>query len=131
MCVVIGLVYYTQTHLKPLPGWLPLAMLSFLIATIILGGIFVRRFAHKVIGGETLEQRHERQVTAAKGLKGGIIVFSLIFLNDLRMLLQDSAAWKIALIGLTISGLFVVVCWRSLRHLRTSQPDNASVVSGQ
>jgi len=55
---------------------------------------------------------------AIKGLKVGLIVWSLILLNDIRMLLQRTIPWTVAIPGSAIVFLMVVVTWASLKRLK-------------
>jgi TRAP-type C4-dicarboxylate transport system permease small subunit len=124
MCAVALLVPYARTHPGKHPMWIPLVMLGFLITTCVVGGIYLSRFGRRNVATEGLDERTQRQATAAKGLKIGIIVFCLIFLNGIRLVVQHTVPWQYAVPGLTVDFFFVFICWISLNRLRKSQAQN-------
>jgi len=84
----------------------------------------VRRAARKQALIETAEEGRLRRVRAIKGLKIGLIVWTLILLNDIWMLLQGTISWTVAIPGLAIVLLMVVVTWVSLKRLRKAESAN-------
>lgn len=121
MCAVTVLVLYLRKHPGPIPMWVPLTMFAFLVALCVLGGVYVSRFVRRQAVLETPSDQTQRQRQAAKGLKIGLVVFSLAFLNGGGLVLQDTVPWKYAIPGLTIDLFLIVVCWTSLTRLRRAQ----------
>jgi Na+/H+ antiporter NhaD/arsenite permease-like protein len=121
MCIVALLVVYVRTHPGNLPMWIPLAMFAFLITTCVLGGVYLLRSVRRQAAVETVAERSERQTSAAKGLKIGLVVWSLIFLNGIRLTLQHTVPWQYAVPGLAFDFLLIVLFWRSLSRLRRAQ----------
>lgn len=124
MCAVALLVRYLRTHPGNLPMWIPLAMLGFLITSCVVGGVYLSRLVRRNVATESLDERSQRQATAAKGLTIGIIVFCLIFLNGIRLVVQHTVPWQYAVPGLTLVPSFVFICWILLNRLRRSQTQN-------
>ena len=83
--------------------------------------LLVRRAARKQALIETAEDGHLRRVRAIKGLKIGLIVWGVILLNDIRMLLQGTIPWTVAIPGSVIVLLMVGGTWVSLRRLQKAE----------
>jgi hypothetical protein len=101
------------------------------MATMVVGGLYITRFVRKATAVETPEEKQERQTFGARHLKIGIVVFSLILLNGLRILVQEPQLWRYAIPGLMVDVLFIVVCWRTLRKLQKSQTGNSPTMTSQ
>jgi hypothetical protein len=110
---------------------MPFAILLFLAASSAFGVIYLAARARRIAATETLEQKRGRQRAAAKGLKLGVILFSLFFLNGIRMAFQNEIPWKFAALGLAINAFLVVTCWTSLRRLKKSQIGTPPATSPQ
>ena len=121
MCAVMLLVLYLQRHPGQVPMWVPLTMLVFLVGTCVLGGIYLSRSVRRQTALETPFERTRRQSETAKGLKVGLVVWGLIFLNGIRLLLQGEVPWKYAIPGLTIDLFLIVVFWISLNRVKKAQ----------
>lgn len=126
LCTAIGLFYYIHGHPgEPVPRWISVPMLFFLILTIYGGGIVVSRCARKWTASETVDEGKLRRARATKGLKIGLFVWGLILLNDLRMLAEGSVPWTIAIPGLAIVSLLILISWISLKRLKKADsPDS-------
>lgn|ERR1700728_695832 len=119
LCAGGGLFWYIRAHPGGLiPRWISIPILCLFILTIITMTLLVRRSARKQALIETEEEGHLRRMRAIKGLKVGLIVWSLILLNDIRMLLQRTIPWTVAIPGSAIVFLMVVVTWASLKRLK-------------
>ena len=122
LCAGGGLFLYIRAHPGGLiPRWISVPMLCLFILMIVLGSFLVRRAARKHAKVETAEEGHLRRVRAIKGLKTGLIVWGVILLNDIRMLLQRTIPWTIAVPGSAIVLFMIVVTWVSLRRLQKAE----------
>jgi Na+/H+ antiporter NhaD/arsenite permease-like protein len=119
------LVLYVQTHPERLPLWIPMAMLIFLITTILVGAAYLLRLVRKQVAVETPGERKQRQAGVARGLEIGIVVGCLISLNGIRLVLQHTVPWQYALVGLSIDFLLIVSFWTPLIRLKRLQIENA------
>jgi hypothetical protein len=130
LCAGGVLFVYIHAHpATPIPRFISVPILFLLILTIT-GVVFVtKRMAHKQAMVEIEEQGHLRRIRAIKGLKGGLVVWGLILLNDIRMLAMGSIPWKYAIPGLVVVVLMVAVCWMSL--VRLKKIENAGSHSDQ
>lgn len=125
MCAVALLVRYVLTHPGNLPMWIPLTMFAFLIITCVVGGLYLSRLVRTQVAVETAGERSERQTSAAKGLKIGLVLWSIIFVNGVLLLLEHTVPWQYAIPGLTLDLLFIVIFWTSLNRLKRSQIQSA------
>ena len=119
-----GGVLFLYIHAHPgalIPRWLSLPIFCLFILTMLVPSFFVRRAARKQVKIEGAEEAHLRRVRAIKGLKTGLIVWGVILLNDIRMLLQRSIPWTVAIPGSAIVLLMIVVTWVSLRRLQKAE----------
>jgi Na+/H+ antiporter NhaD/arsenite permease-like protein len=122
LCAGGGLFLYIRAHPGALiPRWISVPILFLFILTIVIGSFLVRRAARKEARIETAEEGHLRRVRAIKGLKTGLIVWGVILLNDIRMLLQRTIPWKVAIPGSAIVLLMIAVTWVSLRRLQKAE----------
>jgi hypothetical protein len=118
-CAGGGLFWYIRTHPGGLiPRWVSIPILCLFILTIITMTLLLRRAARKQALIETAEEGHLRRVRAIKGLKIGLIVWIVILLNDIRILLQRTIPWTVAIPGSLIVLLMVGGTWVSLRRLQ-------------
>jgi uncharacterized membrane protein len=124
MCAVIALVFYIQAHPGPMPRWIPVSMLCFFVATIVVGSVVIRRTARKLAKDETAEEAKRRRATATKGLKAGLVLYVLILLNGIRLVVQREVPLKYAIPGLVIDILLIAVFWTSLRRLNRFELNN-------
>ena len=121
-CAGGGLFWYIHTHPGGLiPRRISIPILCLFILTIVTMTLLVRRAARKQALIETAEDGHLRRVRAIKGLKIGLIVWGVILLNDIRMLLERSIPWTVAIPGSAIVLLMTVVTWVSLRRLQKAE----------
>jgi choline-glycine betaine transporter len=121
-CAVGVLFWYIHAHPgAPVPRWISVPIFCLFILTILLPSFFVRRAARKQAMIEGTEEAHLRRVRAIKGLKIGLIVWGVILLNDIRMLLQRTIPWTVAIPGSVIVLLMVVGSWVSLRRLQNAE----------
>lgn len=118
MCVVVGVAFYYVVHPGPIPRWVVLTMSLMFILTVIGGAVAFFRVAKYQVGSGALDLADLRRDRTAKGLKVGLVVWTAILLNDIRMLAEDSASWKYAIPGLVVVLLMIVVFWTSLRRLK-------------
>jgi hypothetical protein len=119
-----GGVLFLYIHAHPgalIPRWISVPVFCLFILTILLPSFFVRRTARKQAMIEGVEEAHLRRVRAIKGLKVGLIVWGVILLNDIRMLLERSIPWTIAIPGSAIVLLMIVVTWVSLRRVQKAE----------
>jgi choline-glycine betaine transporter len=122
LCAGGGLFLYIHTHPGALiPRWISVPIFCLFILTILLGSFFVRRAARKQATIEGAEQAHLRRVRTVKGLKTGLIVWGVILLNDIRMLLQRTIPWTVAIPGFVVVLLMIVGTWVSLRRLQEAE----------
>jgi hypothetical protein len=119
-----GGLLFLYIHAHPgalIPRWISIPIFCLFILTILLPSFFVRRAARKQAKIEAPEEAHLRRVRAIKGLKIGLIVWGVILLNDIRMLLERSIPWTVAIPGSAIVLLMTVVTWVSLRRLQKAE----------
>jgi len=124
MCVIVALVFYVQAHTGPIPRWIPISMLCFFVATIVVGSVVIRRTARKLAEDETTEDARRRRATATKGLKAGLVLYVLILLNGIRLIVQREVPLNYAIPGLAIDIFLIVLFWISLRRLEKFELDN-------
>jgi len=130
-CAVVGLMYYIHGHPgEPVSRWISVPLLFLLVLTILGGGVFLSRAAKKQAKSETIEEGRLRRARAIKGLKVGLVVWSLILLNDLRMLAEGAVPWTVAIVGLAVVTSLIIAFWVSLRRLHkaemaAAQPDKS------
>jgi hypothetical protein len=119
LCASGVLFAYVRAHPgAPIPRWISVPIFCLFVLTILLPSFFVRRAARKQSKVEGVEEAHLRRVRAIKGMKMGLIVWGIIFLNNVRMLLQGSIPWTAAIPGSAVVALMIVVSWISLRRLQ-------------
>lgn len=118
---VLGI--YMRAHPGPLPAWVVFAAVSFLIAITVAVFVNFLSAVRKDVAIETTAERSQRQAIAAKGFKAAIVLFSLIFLNGIRLVIQHAVPWQYAIVRLTVNASAVVAFWISLRRLKKSQID--------
>lgn len=121
-CAAGGVFWYIRAHPGGLiPLWMSIPMFCLFILTIVTMTFLVKRAARRQALIETEEQGHLRRVRAIKGLKTGLIVWGVILLNDIRMLLQRTIPWTVAIPGSAIVLLMIVVTWVSLRRVQKAE----------
>jgi len=118
MCAVVFFVRYVLAHPGPVPRWISLSMLLFLVLTIGVGSIVIRGSARKQAATETPEEGELRRARAAQGLKAGLVLYFLILLNGIRLVVQGEIPLRYAIPGLAIDLFLIVVFWTSLRRLK-------------
>jgi hypothetical protein len=129
-CAGGGLFWYVRTHPNGLvPRWISVPMLCGLILTLVLETIVLKRVARRASTIGTGEKRHLRRLRAIKGLKVGLVLWSAILLNDVRMLLQGTIPWTYAIPGMIFVIFITAVTWTSLRRLQRAEA--ADVASKQ
>jgi hypothetical protein len=122
LCAGGVLFWYIHAHPGALiPRWISVPIFCLFILTILLPSFFLRRATRKQAMIEGSEEAHLRRVRAIKGLKTGLIVWGVILLNDIRMLLQRSIPWTVAIPGSAIVLLMIVVTWVSLRRVQRAE----------
>jgi len=89
-----------------------------LILTLVLPSFIIRRAARKQAAVETAEEGRIRRARAAIGIKVGLVLWGLIFLNGIRMVVEHEVRWLYAVPGLAVDILLIVVFWNSLRRLK-------------
>jgi hypothetical protein len=124
MCAVVALVFYVQAHPGPIPHWIPISMLCFLVAIIVGGSVVIRRTARKLAKGETAEEAKQPRAAATKWLKAGLVLYVLILLNGIRLIVQRQMPLNYAIPGLAIDMFLIAVFWISLRRLKRVEPSN-------
>lgn len=121
LCAGCTMFWYTSHHPGDLvPRWISVLLLCGLIVTVALGTIVLRRYGKKQVQTETADEGRARRARAIKGLQGGLILWSLILLNDIRMLIQHTVAWTAAIVGLGIVLFLAFATWTSLKKLQKS-----------
>jgi peptidoglycan/LPS O-acetylase OafA/YrhL len=118
MCAIVALVFYLQAHPGSIPRWIPISMLCFFVATVVVGSVVIRRTARKLEKGETTEEAKQRRAVATKGLKAGLVLYILILLNGIALILQREIPLNYAIPGLAIDMFLIAVFWISLRRLK-------------
>jgi len=122
LCAGGVLFFYMRAHPGALiPRSISVPILFLFVLTILLPSFFLRRAARKQAKIEGAEEAHLRRVRAIKGLKIGLIVWGVILLNDIRMLLERSIPWTVAIAGSAIVLVMVVATWVSLRRLQKAE----------
>ncbi len=119
-----GGVLFLYVHSHPgaaIPRWISVPLFCLFIVAILLPSFFVRRAARRQALIEGAEEAHVRRVRAIKGLKVGLIVWGVILLNDIRMLLERSIPWTIAIVGSAIILLMIIATWVSLRRVQKAE----------
>jgi len=129
MCAGALLLLYLRTHPGNLPMWIPLAMFAFLTATCVVGGVYLSRFLRGQVAVETVTERSERQTSAAQGLKIGLVLWSVIFMNGVLLTLEHTVPWQHAVPGLTLDFLFIVTFWTLLNRIKRSRIQNSGQTS--
>jgi len=109
--------------------WIPLAMFAFLTATWVVGGVYFSRFVRRQVAVETVTERSERQTSAAQGLKIGLVLWSVIFMNGVLLTLEHTVAWQYAVPALTLDFLFIVTFWTLLNRIKRSRIQNSGQTS--
>jgi preprotein translocase subunit YajC len=116
------LFFYIHAHPGALiPRWMSVSIFCLFILTILIPSFLVRRAARKQAKIEGAEEAQVRRVRAIKGLKIGLIFWVVIFLNDIRMLLEHTFPWTIAILGSAFVLLMIVVTWLLLRRLQKTE----------
>jgi membrane protein YdbS with pleckstrin-like domain len=125
VCNAGFLIYYVHEHAGPVPPRIILSMVCFLGVGAAAGIVATSRHSRKQARTETPEEARSRRSFAIKGLKVGLVVWTLILLNDVRMLVQHDAPWIDAIPGMAIVALLVIISWISLKRLRTAEKNAA------
>jgi len=131
VCNAGFLIYYVHEHPGPVPPRIILSMVCFLTVGAAAGIVVTSRRLRRQARTETPEEGKSRRAFAAKGLKAGLVVWTLILLNDVRMLLQHNVPWTYAIPGTTIVTLVVILSWVSLRRLRKAEMKGPQSGEGQ
>jgi hypothetical protein len=126
MCAVVFFVRYVIAHPGPVPRWISLSMLLFLMLTVGGGGIVISRVARRQKAVETPEQGNLRRARARKGLKAGLVLYFVILLNGIRLIVQREIPLNYAIPGLVVDLLLIAVFWTSLRRLKNSEMNSQS-----
>lgn len=130
VCAIFLFVRYLQVHPGPVPRWISLAMLGVLVVTFVVGTICIKRVVRQQVATETPFEGDQRRKLAAKGLKGGLILYGLILLNGIRLVLEGDVPWRYAIPGLAIDLLMIGVCWFCLRRLQKGTASNLKGEAG-
>jgi len=93
-------------------------MLGVLVVTFVVGTILIKRLVRRQVATETPIEGDQRRKFAVKGLKGGLILYSLILLNGIRLVLEGEVPWRFAIPGVAIDLFIIGGCWFSLRRLQ-------------
>jgi hypothetical protein len=118
MCAVLALVFYHAAHPGPIPRWIFVTMFFMFVLTIVGGSVAFYKIGSKEAAGKPLDKEGLRRERAAKWLKVGLVVWTVILLNDIRMLAQQSIPWRYAIPGVIVVLLMVAVFWTSLRRMQ-------------
>jgi hypothetical protein len=125
MCAAATFVLYVVKHPGiPVPRSISIPLFCFFILTIAAVSVILPRMARKHTKTETAEEGHVRRARAVKGWRIGLIVWSLILLNDIRMLLQRTIPLAFAIPGLAIVLFMVFISWLSLKRLQRAEATN-------
>jgi hypothetical protein len=125
MFAVVALAFYVAKHPGPVPRSISVSMLCFLILTIAVGAIGISRGSRKQAEFKTADESKLRRARAMKGMRLGLFVWGLIFLNGIRLVAEREVPWIYAIPGLTVDGLLFVVFWTSLKRLLKAEPKPA------
>ena len=116
------LFLYIHAHPgAPIPRFISVSMLLVFVFSIGFGSFALARTARKQASIETADQRARRRTRAIKGLRVGLVVWILIFLNDVRMLVQRDIQLIPAIVGMSVVAVLIVVSWTSLRRLKAAE----------
>ena len=119
LCAGGALFLYIHAHPGGLiPRWISVPVFCLFILTIVLTSVLVKRAARKQVAAEKAEEAVIRRKRAIKVMKGGLILWGLIFLNGIRLVVQREVPLLYAIPGLAIDLLLAVVFWTSLKRMR-------------
>jgi hypothetical protein len=120
-CALLAFVFYVVSHPGPVPRWITVSLVCFIVFTGILGTFVVRRLALKRAVIETPDERDLRRNRALKWLKVGLVFYLLAMLNGIRVVLQGEIPWRYSIPGFTIDILLIVAFWISIRRLKSAE----------
>jgi hypothetical protein len=123
-CAAVAFVFYVLKHPGPVPQWTIFSLVLFFVLTLVIGSIVLKRVSRREIALETSEESKVRCKRASRGLKAGLIVYSFILLNDIRMALEGEAHWSYAIVGISINILIVIAIWKAFK--RSQSTENSS-----
>ena len=129
MCAVALLLLYLRTHPGNLPMWIPLAMFAFLTATCVVGGVCLSRFLRGVSRGGNCYRAKRAADQRRAGLKIGLVLWSVIFMNGVLLTLEHTVLWQYAVPALAPDFLFIVTFWTLLNRIKRSRIQNAGQTS--
>jgi uncharacterized membrane protein YbaN (DUF454 family) len=118
MCIGLAFAFYVVKHPGLVPRSISVSLLALFVLTIVGGGIVVSRVVRKQVSVETVEEGRIRRARAMKGMKLGLVLWGLIFLNGIRLVAQREVPLSYAVPGLAIDVFLIVAFWTSLRRLK-------------